>query len=756
MYRHLAATLAVACLLAGTASAARFPMSAGYTDGADFSVERNLAPGVVHRFDSFSTGPLTINTAIIDGSRKELVFETEKGHDDMFRGEPLPLMITRLADPAARPLVAINADFWGNRHMPIGMFVDEGTIWKGPWTGREDGTLRTRSIFAFDDQGNYFIGLPHFNVRLADAGGKSYLDIDRVNFHENSSFATVYTWARGAETEPIRENQLRIALQLPSGEWLPNAPAKVTVTAVDEQTTSALDRHTMIIHADKPIPSFIVPGAELTLDARLADLPGKVIGVVGGGPRLVVDGVADPARFAGEESMGARFVSDLHPRTAIGLRADGKTVVMTVIDGRQTRRSRGIDLNDLAQYMISQGCVQAMNLDGGGSSTMVARGELLNFPSDGVPRSVSNAVIVRRIGAPGKPSAIEVTPKNPRVPVGATLRIEARPVDDAGEVIEQTISGLQLGGTAAGLTSDGDGAVTPQQPGVYTLQVSSSLPDGSTIEGTTTIRAERAGTLAFEPSMALLEEGGTMEVLVRALDESGEPFYSNIIPAQISVPSFVSYDPQTRELKGLARGAGRIEVSLGGLEAALPVSVGIYEAVVANSFEKPPAGDGAQWLELARADAQKTTITVDRNQIQEGESSWRLDYTMLPGGTTKINLPIRTPLPGRPAEVGLWVYGDKQGQWLRGELQGADGSRYYLDFTDSARGIDWEGWRLVRASIHEARAMSSVSGPPKPPLTVNAIYLVQPQEAAKRNGTIWLDALSAINLPADIQPAAAP
>lgn len=80
------------------------------------------------------------------------------------------------------------------------------------------------------------------------------------------------------------------------------------------------------------------------------------------------------------ENVGENFVENRHPRTAVGVKEDGHWIFV-VVDGRQPRKSVGMTLHELASYMRQLGCTDALNLDGGGSSTMVIKNKVINNPS---------------------------------------------------------------------------------------------------------------------------------------------------------------------------------------------------------------------------------------------------------------------------------------------------------------------------------------------------------------------------------------
>jgi phosphodiester glycosidase len=115
-----------------------------------------------------------------------------------------------------------------------------------------------------------------------------------------------------------------------------------------------------------------------------------VFDAVGGVPMLLRDGKATPIC-----GTCAR-----QPRTAVGVTADGQ-ILLVVVDGR-SRRSIGVTLAQLRAIMRDLGAVTALNLDGGGSSEMVVDGKVVNQPSDGHERHITNAILILPGPDPGE------------------------------------------------------------------------------------------------------------------------------------------------------------------------------------------------------------------------------------------------------------------------------------------------------------------------------------------------------------------
>ncbi len=122
------------------------------------------------------------------------------------------------------------------------------------------------------------------------------------------------------------------------------------------------------------------------------DVVFKLEDVTNGVPQLLKNGKIDITWE--EEKASKSFAEIRHPRTAVAKLKDGKFLMITV-DGRQPGVSVGMNLQELAEYLLSLGATDAKNLDGGGSTTMFLDGKIINTPSDKEgERKVSDAILV--------------------------------------------------------------------------------------------------------------------------------------------------------------------------------------------------------------------------------------------------------------------------------------------------------------------------------------------------------------------------
>jgi MYXO-CTERM domain-containing protein len=187
--------------------------------------------------------------------------------------------------------------------------------------------------------------------------------------------------------------------------------------------------------------------AELTLPGSvLGDPPPWMREVVSGRPWLVDAGVSH-AQDDGD------FCTTRHPRTAVGISEDGRTLILAVVDGRTTQ-SVGMRCTELGALMRELGAYNAINLDGGGSTTMWVRGDgVVNNPSDGTQRVVANhlAVLAEGLHDPGScdRSWEEAVVHGDAYDASTTTDIDG---DGTADLCARAAAGIRcVGTTAAGL-----------------------------------------------------------------------------------------------------------------------------------------------------------------------------------------------------------------------------------------------------------------------------------------------------------------
>lgn len=197
-------------------------------------------------------------------------------------------------------------------------------------------------------------------------------------------------------------------------------------------------------------------GANNTEWDALVKEHGAVIEAVGGSQMLVKNGKDSTANASGS------YNTDRHSRTCVGVTADGQ-VVMMVLDGRQEPFSCGGTMHELAQIMMEAGCVTAINLDGGGSTTFAARQEgennvsVVNRPSDGSERAISSSLLIVSTAAPSDIfDRAVLTAENEYVTPYSTVNVTAAGVSPAGTAAEIPENATwQLEDPSIGTVADG-------------------------------------------------------------------------------------------------------------------------------------------------------------------------------------------------------------------------------------------------------------------------------------------------------------
>lgn len=143
-----------------------------------------------------------------------------------------------------------------------------------------------------------------------------------------------------------------------------------------------------------PIIGAVNPGDTVRVVEGTDPPRGRIRTLVGGAPRIVLNGKNVAGKTEYMEGTSPEFSSKRHPRTGIGFSQDSSRVYFLVVDGRQ-QGSAGMTLPEFADLMIERGVWQGLNLDGGGSTVMIVGRNIVNSPSDpGGERTVANCLLL--------------------------------------------------------------------------------------------------------------------------------------------------------------------------------------------------------------------------------------------------------------------------------------------------------------------------------------------------------------------------
>ena len=263
-------------------------------------------------------------------------------------------------------IIAINGSFFKPQNgIPLGSLMIDGKLLTGPMYNRV-------AMGIFDDE------LKIDRVELnAVAQNKNYtLKIDNINQPRMlSTYVLIYTreWGEYAPASP----QYGMQVAIRDGQVIEFSTNRLKIPE---------NGYVIVGPKDKLLELSV----QKSVDIKLSTNPNwdGVKHIISGGPYLIKNG--DIYIDVAEQKLNA--ITGRNPRTAIGITTD-KNLVLITVDGRE-ESSIGMTLTELAYFMKEIGCIEAMNLDGGGSSVMYVDGNIVNTPSIKGGIAISNAFTV--------------------------------------------------------------------------------------------------------------------------------------------------------------------------------------------------------------------------------------------------------------------------------------------------------------------------------------------------------------------------
>lgn len=632
-------------------------------------------------------------------------------------------------DPGSgrRTVAAINADFFdiNQTGAPQGPGVKDGAVVHSPAPGIH------RAVGIGPESAGRVLELYFEGTLTLPSGGHPLTAYNAANVPAGGVGAYTSAWGSA-------DRALTVDAATPVAEAAVRDGRVVSVSAapgsgpIPDGTTVLVGRE-----AGAALLTALEPGDPVSLEYRVRTDSGTVPRTaVGGRELLVVDGVAQNHEGGGNNTAA--------PRTAVGFSEDGRTMQVITVDGRQAD-SGGVTLTELATMMRRAGSYSALNLDGGGSSTLLAREpgsdalHVENSPSDGSERTVPNGLALTAPDGSGRLDGFWV---ETRTPAGAA------PGDDPvrGGHPERVFPGLtrqltadgydETYGPAAGTPhwnvvassvgrTDSTGLFTARRSGTTEVVARRGAARGST---RLTVLDELARIQPTTRRVGLADAEATGTFGIVGLDAHGTS--APIEPRDVAL----AYDHALFDVRAgdqgaftvtsrTGSGAGQIRATVAGVTTTLAVSVGLTEQAV-SSFD-----DAASW-KFSQARASGSLAATPDGRTGTG---LKLTYDFTASTATRAAYaapPQPVVVPGQPQSYTLWIKGDGNGAWPTLHLKDAAGSDQLL------RGpfITWTGWRQVTFAVPAGAAM---------PLTVFRFYLAETAANRQYTGDIVIDELAA-------------
>lgn len=298
-----------------------------------------------------------------------------------------------MKDNGLRPLVGINADYFSFKTgIPMGYTIIDGEIVSKEYGGQD--------AVGFRSDGTGFIKWLDIATTVSD--GEKTVDVMYINKWCQPGFDPIYMLTdKFGKTTKTSSECIFVICSLVDG-----------TLSIDTSMTMTVD-DIFIYNGEIEIPEGkIVMLMDTSGDANCYDFLSRL--AVGDTVTVTNTAVGDDGTWKtaqnGVSSVGGRLISGgvvnsnfeagAAPRTAVGIKADGNIIFYT-LDGRQQGYSYGAQLKTLAQRMAELGCVDALNLDGGGSTVISAVfpgndfSTTVNSPSDGYLRNVANFIFLK-------------------------------------------------------------------------------------------------------------------------------------------------------------------------------------------------------------------------------------------------------------------------------------------------------------------------------------------------------------------------
>ncbi len=591
-----------------------------------------------------------------------------------------------LTNLAENSIGAVNADFFARnswtKASSMGLMVEGGNLIS---TATKDINGATIGI---DKENKVFLDYVKTDVIFTSANGES-ITIKDINKYDSLKEPCIYTKEFSATTEGSFNNVIEVVV----------TDGTVTDIRREKEGVEIPENGYVIRHLPEFDPFFaekVQIGDKVTLTVNTSLDITNLKSATGGGTLLVKNG---------QKHEITHRVDGANPRTMAGTDKTGTKLYLVTVEGRVSG-SAGMTLSELQDLALRLGMDTAINLDGGGSTTMVARNnktsnnEIVNALSDGSQRTIPSGLGIVSSAPKGKPETLVLKTTESVLFNGTSRKIEIEYVlDEYGNPCDMPSGEISY--TATGGTMNKN---------VFT--------------------ANKSGKAVVNVSVG--NASGSIE-----LDVLETPIYLETLPKSVTEgEDFKIYGVDENGNKALIE---KEECDIKSFKRHYTLTFGKAQAVlykVSSNAEKFETEIATSWAYPEGVASSKYSLS---DNAMSGKYSGKLEFAFKDSGEVQaayLNFSAPKKVPVGKNVLGVWVYAPCENyQWLRGEGQTESGDTVRITLNES---MEFSGWKYLTAKI------------PVEMKTLDKLYVVQNKVKGNISSYILLDDLEFMEETADI------
>lgn len=372
--------------------AATVKLPAGDTVLVNSVITDTVTAGIVHHHIRDAGGPWNIHVLRADlnipGIQVKVVKASDGRGGNLFAREKTSSMVLRFRGQS-HVAGAVNADFFNMQNgAPINLHVSDGVPLRRPVMNPG------RSVFIIYADGTPDIRVPEMQIRLRLRNG--VMPVTGINEARLKDGLVLYNHFFGTSTGSNRYGT-EVMLRLIEEDLTVGRITMVADSVFTDRGNARIHDGYYVLSAhgsvSNDINRSVRPGDTLKVTYHY-NSERNILQAAGGLPQILCDGEDCVDESAKRENVHEGFITTRHPRTAIGISEERDRIYLVTIDGRRPE-STGMTLYEVAAFMKQIGSWNALNLDGGGSTTMVVGADVVNLTSDLTgERAVSNAILI--------------------------------------------------------------------------------------------------------------------------------------------------------------------------------------------------------------------------------------------------------------------------------------------------------------------------------------------------------------------------